>query len=75
MRVTVLNTNKVDSALQSIRFECTKMMQSLLPSNVPWFTEFFCELLLQIGIVPMQETDQDILKNIRDKDKLQVGGF
>ena len=43
----------------------------LLKRNIPWFVEFFTELLLQIGLVPIQETDADILKNVSDKDKLQ----
>ena len=38
---------------------------------MPWFADFFTELLLQIGLVPIQETDVDILNNVSDKDKLQ----
>ena len=48
------------------------MMQALIPKNIAWFSEFFTDLLLQIGLVPMQETDADILRNVSDKDKLQV---
>ena len=47
-------------------------MQNLLPGNVSWFAEYFCDLLLQIGTVPMQEMDRDILKHVGDKDRLQV---
>jgi hypothetical protein len=44
---------------------------TLFKRNIPWFVEFFTELLLQIGLVPIQETDDDILNNVSDKDKLQ----
>lgn len=44
---------------------------TLFKRNIPWFVEFFTELLLQIGLVPIQETDDDILNNVTDKDKLQ----
>ena len=44
---------------------------TLLRRNMSWFVEFFTELLLQIGLVPIQETDADILKNVTDKEKLQ----
>ncbi len=47
------------------------MHGTLLSRNMPWFVEFFTELLLQIGLVPIQETDADILKNVSDKEKLQ----
>ena len=38
---------------------------------MPWFAQFLCELLLQVGLAPVEETDEDLL-NIADKDKLQV---
>ncbi len=50
-------------------------MLELLPTNVPWFTELFLDMLQQIGLVPMQETDTDILNNVSDKEKLQVRAF
>ena len=57
----------------NIQVESRKMMQQLLlPSNISWFAEYFCELLMQIGLVPMQETDKNILKHVVDKDRFQV---
>ena len=38
---------------------------------MPWFAQFLCDLLLQVGLAPVEETDEDLL-NIADKDKLQV---
>ncbi len=43
----------------------------LLSVNATWFAQFYCELLLQVGLSPVQETDQELL-NIADTDKLQV---
>ena len=48
------------------------MSQRLLPGNIAWFAEYFCELLCQIGLVPMQETDKEIVKHVGDKDRLKV---
>ena len=52
--------------------QCKEMIHVTLDvRNIPWFVDFFTELLLQIGLVPIQETDVDILNNVSDKDKLQ----
>ena len=47
------------------------MMRIILPSNIPWLAELFTELLLQIGLVPMQELDAEIIKNVANKERLQ----
>jgi len=37
-----------------------------------WFAQFFCELLLQVGLAPVDEMDQELLKIVADdRDKLQ----
>ena len=49
------------------------IFQKLHPSNQPWFANFTCDLLLQIGLLPLEETDQDVLHHIgNDKERLQV---
>ena len=68
----MLNPTQVQRSLDEIMLELRKMMEQLLPPNTNWFAEFFTDLLLQIGLVPMQELDADILKNVADKDRLQV---
>jgi len=73
MRGTVLNPTQVQRSLDGIQQALRQMMSNLLSSNIPWFAELFTDLLLQIGLVPMQELDADILKNVADKDRLQVG--
>ena len=72
MRGTVLNPTQVHQCLNTIILALRQMIDQLLPSNTPWFAELFTDLLLQIGLVPMQELDADILKNVADKDRLQV---
>ena len=46
------------------------VVADLMEADLLQFSEFFCDLLLQIGLVPVQEMDKDIL-SIADKEKLQ----
>lgn len=69
-RGTVVDTAQSNRAMQKVRQSSRLVVSGLLDSNQSWFAEFFCDLLLQIGHVPIQETDKDLLKII-DKDKLQ----
>jgi|AntRauTorckE5430_2_1112549.scaffolds.fasta_scaffold02419_2 hypothetical protein len=73
MRGTVLNPTQIQRSLDGIKQALHQMMSNLLSSNIPWFTELFTDLLIQIGLVPTQELDADILNNVADKDRLQVG--
>ena len=50
------------------------MIQGLLPGNFDWFSGLFTDLLLQIGLVAVEETDKDVLKQVADKDRLKVRG-
>jgi hypothetical protein len=47
-------------------------VQGLAVGNIGWFVNFFCDLLLQIGLVPIGETDGDVLKQVADQKRLQV---
>jgi hypothetical protein len=58
--------------IENIEAESRKMMQCLAVENIGWFVDFFCELLLQIGLVPIGETDSDVLKQVADQKRLQV---
>lgn len=71
MRGTVLDPAQVQKSLEVIKKASEEVINNTLSTNIPWFAEFFVDLLLQIGLVQVQETDDDILKNVRDKDKLQ----
>lgn len=58
--------------MESLQSTSRGMLAKLFPSNLWWFAEFFCDLLLQLGLVPMEETDKEVLKKISDIDRLQV---
>lgn len=61
----------METAKENLRRESRKIIGSIFSVNMPWFAQFLCELLLQVGLSPVQETDEELL-NIADKDKLQV---
>ena len=62
---------EMEKAQQRLREESRNITNGILIVNMPWFAQFLCELLLQVGLAPVEETDEDLL-NIADKDKLQV---
>lgn len=72
IRSTIIHPNEINQSIMEITRQCKEMIHITLEvRNIPWFVDFFTELLLQIGLVPIQETDVDILNNVSDKDKLQ----
>jgi hypothetical protein len=71
IRGKVLDTVQAQRSIQRIRSSARVVVEGVMTGNMPWFAQFFCELLLQVGLVPIEETDKDLL-NIADKDKLQV---
>jgi hypothetical protein len=71
VRGKMLHDHEAERAMYRIRLESRNVMNGVLRDNLVWFAQFFCDLLLQIGLAPMQETDKELL-NIADKDKLQV---
>ena len=71
IRGTVVDATQAERSVDRIRVASRNVMQGLLKSNMCWFAQLFCELLMQIGLVPMEETDKELL-NIAGKDKLQV---
>ena len=71
-RGTLVDSTQANRAIQNVRQSSHLVVRALMDVNQPWFAEFFCEMLLQIGNVPIQETDQDLLKIMdADQDKLQ----
>lgn len=58
--------------LGNIEVESRRIVQGLAVGNIGWFVNFFCDLLLQIGLVPIGETDSDVLKQVADQKRLQV---
>jgi hypothetical protein len=71
IRGKVVDATQAERSIDRIRTASKSVMQGLLKSNMFWFAQLFCDLLVQIGLVPMEETDKELL-NIADKDKLQV---
>jgi len=61
------------SAEDRLKKEGRNIIDSLLNDNLAWFAEFWADLLLQVGLVPLQETDEDIVNMLHEsgKDKLQ----
>ena len=72
VRGNTLNSAKLQESMQSIGKAAANIVENVRRSNMHWFVEFFCDVLVQIGLVPMEETDQDLLR-LTDPNKLQVG--
>lgn len=72
IRGTVLDPTQANVYISDIEIACREMIQGLLPGNFDWFSGLFTDLLLQIGLVAVEETDKDVLKQVADKDRLKV---
>jgi hypothetical protein len=70
VRGRVLDTSELESSLLRIRRSATNVIQGVQVQICIAFAQLFANLLLQIGLVPMEETDKELLR-ITDKDKLQ----
>ncbi|KAI2500460.1 hypothetical protein MHU86_14005 [Fragilaria crotonensis] len=70
IRGRVLDTSELEASLVKIKRSAGNVVKGVDVHNMHWFAQFFSELLLQIGLVPMEETDKELLQ-ITDKDKLQ----
>jgi len=72
VRGKVVDVASADEAISRIKSSSRDVVNLILDTNLPWFTEFFCDILVQIGLVPLEETDADVLKIAsNDQDKLQ----
>ena len=72
IRGTVLDPTQANVYISDIEIACREMIQGLLPGNFDWFSGLFTDLLLQIGLVAVEETDKNVLKQVADKDRLKV---
>jgi hypothetical protein len=70
VRGRALDDTHMERAMDRIQVEARLIVNSLVDANVNWFVVFFCDLLLQIGLVALEETDRELLQ-ITNKDKLQ----
>ena len=76
VRGRLMEHAQAENHIGSIRHQSREMLKNLSSgNNTLWFVNFFCDLLLQIGLVPISETDSEVLKQIGDKKRLQVRIF
>eukprot|EP00571_Detonula_confervacea_P000080 CAMPEP_0172324684 /NCGR_PEP_ID=MMETSP1058-20130122/51971_1 /TAXON_ID=83371 /ORGANISM="Detonula confervacea, Strain CCMP 353" /LENGTH=1077 /DNA_ID=CAMNT_0013041025 /DNA_START=44 /DNA_END=3273 /DNA_ORIENTATION=+ len=71
VRGRLVEHEQAEKHIDSIRYESRGMLKNLSSGNTLWFVNFFCDLLIQIGLVPISETDSEVLKQIGDKKRLQ----
>jgi hypothetical protein len=63
---------QVDKVRETAQYESRKIIAGISAHNMLWFAQFFCELLLQVGLAPVEEMDQELLQIVADdRDKLQ----
>lgn len=62
---------EVDKVRETAQYESKKIIANILPHNIMWFAQFFCELLLQVGLAPVEEMDQELLQIANDREKVQ----
>jgi hypothetical protein len=65
-----LDSVQSQKSMDKIRSNCRVVVDGVMNVNMPWFAQFFCELLLQVGLVPLEETDKELLR-IAGKETLQ----
>jgi hypothetical protein len=70
VRGKLVDTGAAEKEIKKIERSSRTVVNGVMGDNVPWFADFFCDLLLQTGLVPLQETDTDLLR-IAGKEKLQ----
>ena len=62
-------SHKVKCSIES----ASRMITSRISAeNMKWFVDLFCDLLLQIGLTPLSETDTEIIKQIGNRKKVHV---
>jgi hypothetical protein len=72
VRGRLLEDDEAEKNISSLKYASREMLLNISPDNIMWFVNFFCDLLLQIGLSPISETDSEVLKQIADKKRLQV---
>ena len=71
VRGKLMGNEESDNIINSIKREARDMMKNVSPGNIDWFVNLFCDLLLQIGLLPVGETDSEVLRHVTDKKRLQ----
>lgn len=71
VRGKLMGNEESDNIVNSIKKEARDMMKNISPGNIDWFANLFRDLLLQIGLLPVGETDSEVLRHVTDKKRLQ----
>lgn len=72
VRGRLMEQVQAEKQIASIQHESREILKSISSgSSASWFANFFCDLLLQVGLVPISETDSEVLRQIGDKKRLQ----
>ena len=66
----MIDSTEASRVLAKLRHSSRVIVNNLSMTNISWFAEVFIEMILQIGHIPLQETDTELLQTV-DKDKLQ----
>lgn len=72
VRGRLMEREQAEKNIGSLKYASREMLMNVSPGNTLWFVTFFCDLLLQIGLSPISETDSEVLRQIGDKKRLQV---
>ena len=66
----MVDSTEASRVRTKLRHSSRAIVNDLSTPNISWFAQVFIELLLQIGHVPLQETDSELLQTV-DQEKLQ----
>lgn len=72
VRGRLVDNEQAGKIINSIKRESKEILSYVSTNNLSWFVNFFCDLLLQVGLVPIGETDSEVVRQIVDQKRLQV---
>jgi hypothetical protein len=62
----------LDNIRERAHHDSRRILGNIFNANMVWFAQFFCDLLLQVGLSPVEEMDQELLSIVRDdRERLQ----
>jgi len=71
VRGRLVDNEQAGKIINSIKRESKEILSYASTNNLSWFVNFFCDLLLQVGLVPIGETDSEVVRQIVDQKRLQ----
>jgi hypothetical protein len=70
-RGKMVDAKQSRSAMEKMKHSAYGIVSDVTESNMSWLAEFFTEMLVRLGNIPLQETDSDVL-TIVDQEKLDA---